>query len=210
MMRHVPRTHSVAFHKVSLCCTFLKTTTQWSRWSSKEEVQWWDTCPEPTGSRRLVVWLNRFGPQNPNQIHWHQEPTRRHVIRWKFHDEWGHLVRLFDIMNFWMFSCSHFLSIKKPNTMSKRAQERRTGEELAVAKSKPVSLVSRSLSAKQSSSLDSGAPYSLGNQGLCRNSVFTITERLVRDRVQNPTVISPEWQREMIIRVQALENRCGL
>ena len=28
-------------------------------------------------------------------------------------DEWNHLVRLFNIMNFSMFSCSHFLSIKK-------------------------------------------------------------------------------------------------
>ena len=28
--------------------TFLKMTRQWSRWSSKEEVRWWDTCREPT------------------------------------------------------------------------------------------------------------------------------------------------------------------
>ena len=55
-----------------------------------------------------------------------------------------------------------------------------------VAKSKPASLVSRNLSAKEFSSLDSGASYSPVNQGLGLNSVFTITERSVRDRVQNP------------------------
>ena len=32
-------------------------------------------------------------------------------------------------MNFSMYSCIHFLSIGKPNTMSKRAQARKTGEE---------------------------------------------------------------------------------
>ena len=31
-----------------LCCTFLKTTKQWSRWSSKAEALQWDTCPEHT------------------------------------------------------------------------------------------------------------------------------------------------------------------
>ena len=74
--------------------------------------------------------------------------------------------------------------------MSKRAQERKTGEEPVVAKSKPACLVSRNLSAKQSPSLDSGASYSPGSQGLGRNSVFTRAQRSVRDRVQNSTVSS--------------------
>ena len=39
-------------------------------------------------------------------------------------------------MIFSMFSCSHILSIIKPNAMSKRAQERRTGEELVEVKSR--------------------------------------------------------------------------
>ena len=51
--------------------------------------------------------------------------------------EWNnHLLRLFNIMNFAMFSCSHFLSITKPNIMSKRAQDRKTEEGLVVAKSR--------------------------------------------------------------------------
>ena len=44
--------------------------------------------------------------------------------------------------------------------MSKRVQERRTGEEPVVAKSRPVSLISRSLSANQSPMLDSAPSYS--------------------------------------------------
>ena len=87
-------------------------------------------------------------------------------------DEWNHLLLLFNIMNFSMFSSSHFLAIKKPNTMSKRAQERRKREEPVVAKSKPVSLVSRNLSAKQSPSLDSGASYSRGESRIVSEICF--------------------------------------
>ena len=69
-------------------------------------------------------------------------------------DEWNHLLRLFSIIKFSMFSCSYFLSINKPNTMSRTVQERRTGEGSVVAKSKSVSLISRHLNAKQSPTLD--------------------------------------------------------
>ena len=69
-------------------------------------------------------------------------------------DEWNHLFRLCNIMNFSMFSSIHSLPIKKPNTMSKRAQERRTEGGL-VAKPRPACLVSRNSSAQQTSSVDS-------------------------------------------------------
>ena len=36
----------------------------------------------------LVVRKNQFGLQNPNQIHWHQKPTRRHIDQGKFHTWW--------------------------------------------------------------------------------------------------------------------------
>ena len=62
--------------------------------------------------------------------------------------------------------------------MSKRAQERKTEEEPVVAKPKPVSLVSTNLSAKQSSSLDSGASYSPG----IKDWVGTLCSRALRDR----------------------------
>ena len=90
-----------------------------------------------------------------------------------------------------MFSCSHFLSIEKPNTMSKWAQERRTGEELVVAKSKPISLASRKLSVKQSPTLNSGASYKPGNPRLGRNSVFTSTGRPVREISQRASFGKP-------------------
>ena len=48
--------------------------------------------------------------------------------------EWNHLLRLLTVMKLSICSCSHFLSIEKLNTRSKRAQERRTGEEPDVAK----------------------------------------------------------------------------
>ena len=41
-----PQTHILL--KASLSCTSLKITKLWSRWSSKDEVQQCDTCPEPT------------------------------------------------------------------------------------------------------------------------------------------------------------------
>ena len=36
----------------------------------------------------LVVWYNQFGPQDSNQIHWHQEPTRRHIDKEQVHTWW--------------------------------------------------------------------------------------------------------------------------
>ena len=47
-------------------------------------------------------------------------PTKGSFTR----DEWNHLLRLLNIMNFSMFSCSHFfLSNRKQSAMSKRGQE---------------------------------------------------------------------------------------
>ena len=66
-------------------------------------------------------------------------------------DEWDHLLRLLNIMNF-SFSCSHFLSNRKQCVMSKRAQGSTAKEGSAVAKPRPMSLVSRNLlKAKQTS-----------------------------------------------------------
>ena len=42
--------------KASLSCTSLKITKQWSKWSSKAEVQRWDTYQEPT-ELRLICYL---------------------------------------------------------------------------------------------------------------------------------------------------------
>ena len=82
-------------------------------------------------------------------------------------DEWNHPLRLFNIMTFSVFSCSHFPSNRECSIMSKNAQERGTKEEPAVAKPRPACLLSRNpLSARQTSSLDSGASYVPGKQEL--------------------------------------------
>ena len=58
-------------------------------------------------------------------------------------NEWNHLLRLFNIMSFSMFSCSHFSNflsdpIGKQSAMSKRGQETTSSEGSPMAKPKPV------------------------------------------------------------------------
>ena len=55
------------------CFTFSKTMNLWSRLSSKAEVQQWDTCPNPQSCAWLVIWQDQLGPEDPNQIRWHQK-----------------------------------------------------------------------------------------------------------------------------------------
>ena len=85
----------------------------------------------------LVIRSNQFGPQDPNQIHQHQKPTRRHTDQGKFtRDEWNHLLCLFHI--------SHFSSTEYSEVMSKRTQKE-SGEERVTAKSRPMmNLIARS------------------------------------------------------------------
>ena len=84
-------------------------------------------------------------------------------------DEWDHFLRLLNIMNFSMFSCSHVLSDGKQSVMSKES----TAEEgPAVAKLTPMNLVSRNnLSAKKNPPQDSSVLNSLGNQELDQSYV---------------------------------------
>ena len=72
-----------------------------------------------------------------------------------------------------------------------RGQESKTEEGLAVAKPRPMSLVSRNLlSAKKTSSIDSGASNSPVNQKLDPSSVSRGTRKPVRDSGQDPTTHS--------------------
>ena len=94
-------------------------------------------------------------------------------------DEWNHLLRLFNILSFSMFSCSHiskFLSdpIGKQRAMSKRCQEATPSEgspmakpkPMVLAKARPINLVSRSSwSARENPPQDLGYPV---NPGECR------------------------------------------
>ena len=80
-----PQTSNLLIWKLCMC---LKTTKQWQRWLSKKEVPQWDMFPGPTELLLLVIRSNQFGPQNPNQIHWHQKPIGRHTDQGKFYTWW--------------------------------------------------------------------------------------------------------------------------
>ena len=99
----------------------------------------------PQSCAWLVVRQNLLRTQGSNIIHWHQDPTRRHSNERKFsRDEWNHPLRLFNIVSFSMFSCSHFSDflsddrIGKESAMSKRGQEATSGEGSPMAKPKPT------------------------------------------------------------------------
>ena len=133
-------------------------------------------------------------PQDPNQTCWHQKPARRLVNQRKFHAWWWcNLLRLFNLMNSSMFSHSRFRSIEKANTMSKRIQERKTGEEPAVAKPRSTCLMSRNLlNEKQLSSLGSDASSVPENAQLDSESVLGGTRELARNKDQNPATCPQE------------------
>ena len=81
-------------------------------------------------------------------------------------DEWNHLIRLCNIMNISVSSCSHFKSIIKSKIMSKRPHEGKPREEdRVVVKSKPI-MSSVLKSVNRIPMLDSGVSNSLGNCGL--------------------------------------------
>ena len=71
------------------CCTSLKTTKHWSRWSLREEVP---TMRHVSRTHRVAFdWLFdriNLDSKNPNQIYRHQEPTHRHTDEGKFHTWW--------------------------------------------------------------------------------------------------------------------------
>ena len=112
-------------------------------------------------------------------------------------DEWDHLLRLLNITNLSMFSCSHSLSNRKQSVMSKRVQERTPKEGSAVAKPRPMSLVSKNfLSVKKDFLQDLSDPNSPGNQELDQSCVSARVRKLERDINQDPTMYFQERQRD--------------
>ena len=119
--------------------------TRWSRWLSKDEVQQWDTCPEPT-ELRLILLFDRVNLEPKIQIKYVDTKNRfADVLTTESftRDEWNHLLRLFNMMSFSMFSCSHssnFLSdpIGKQSAMSKRGLEATSSEGSPTSKPKPM------------------------------------------------------------------------
>ena len=94
-------------------------------------------------------------------------------------DEWDHLFRLLNIMNFSMFSCSLFLPNRQQSVVSKRAQESTSKEGSVVAKPGPMNLVSRNfLTAKRTPPQDSSASNSPGNQELAHEECLPARARI--------------------------------
>ena len=92
---------------------------------------------------------------------------------------------------FLYFSCSHVLSKRKQSVVSKRAQESTAKEGSAVAKPRPMSLVSRNLlSARKTPPQDSSASNSPKNQELDQ------VRKLVRNNDQDPTAYSQERRQD--------------
>ena len=129
-------------------------------------------------------------------------------------DEWNHLLRLFNVMNFSMFSCSHlrnFLSdpIGKQSAMSKRGQDETSSEGSPMAKPKPTvpakartnqwsgrdPLVSRSpWSARENPPQNLGYPVNPGNVDEGQGD-HTATRTRVRT-TQNPEVELSQVRRQ--------------
>ena len=105
----------------------------------------------------MAVRSNQSGHQNPNRIHRHQKPTRRHLDKGNFtRDEWNHLLCLFNI--------SHFSSTSCIAEMAKRAQQD-SGEGRVTAKSRPMmNLTARTPSFVSSSASSNPGRTSYGYQ----------------------------------------------
>ena len=83
------------------------------------------------------------------------------------HDEWSHLLRLFNIMRFSMFSCSLFSTINNSKTISKRQMQEEIPAEEArvVARSKPMMSLVPKTANRSPTALGSSASDSLGTLG---------------------------------------------
>ena len=104
------------------------------------------------------------------------------------HDEWNHLPSLLNIMNFPMSSCRHFLSNRKQGLVSKRAKE---GS--AVAKPRPMHLVSGNLRAQRKPLRKIRLlRKALMNQELDQSYVSLRVRKLMRNSNQDPTARSQE------------------
>ena len=167
------------FHR---CCTSLRITKPWLKWSEKGEVLRWDMFPEPTELRLMgcsteSIWTprsksNMLTPKTQLADMLTEESITR--------DEWDHLLRLINIVNLSMFSCSHFLSWKRGPQWRSRDQ---------------WILVSNNLtSAKKDPPQDLSDPNSLGNQELDQSCVSVRGRKLLRNTNQNPTICSQERQ----------------
>ena len=113
--------------------------------------------------------------------------TKGHFTR----DELNHFLPLLKIMNFSMFSCSHFF-----RTESKEGS--------AVARPRPMNLVSRNLcGTKKSLPQDSSVSNSPENQELDQSYVSPGIRKLMRNSNQDPTTYSQERRQDDTLYLRA-------
>ena len=114
------------------------------------------------------------------------------------HGTWNHLLRLLNVMNFSMFSCSHvFLANRKQSAMSKKGQEGTSRGGTAMAKPRPMNLVSHNLSsAKKKSQQDLSDSNNPENAKAEQGGVSTSVWKQMRDTSQNPAEQSQVRQQE--------------
>ena len=143
-------------HQEALLC--LRTTKQWSRWSSREGVPQWDTFPGPTELRLIGCSIeSTWTPKTQIKYIDTKNQLADILIKGNFtRDEWNHLLCLFNI--------SHFISTVCSETLAKRLQQDSGGERVT-AKSRPMmSLIARVPSNVSSSTSVSREKRSYGNQ----------------------------------------------
>ena len=116
------RTHQQTFFSRRVS-TFLKTTKHWSKWSSRAEVQRWDTCPEPTELRLIGC-----------STDWHQKSTCWHANQKEFH-AW----RVEPSSSFVQYH--EFLDVLLQPFQQFSVRSDRKAERMITAKARPVNLV---------------------------------------------------------------------
>ena len=115
--------------------------------------------------------------------------TEGHFTR----DEWSHPPRLFNIMNPSMFSSSHFLSMNKRNSMSKRSmQEREPGEGACAGEIEGCEV--GIMNNERESISHAGFGYIIQPEELCHELEFwSHTHRVIMEKQERKSVAS-KWE----------------
>ena len=203
-----PPTHILL--KMSLSCTYLKTTKPWSKWELKDEVRRWDTCQEPTELRLIGCSTETiFEPKVQIKYVDTKNQPADILTRGVFRVTSG--ITFSVCSTWWVSRCSladtsaffFLIRSEKQSAMSKRGQEATSSEGSPMAKPRPtipakaksVNLVLRSpWSAKEHPPHDVGHLVNPGNddEGQGDN---TSRRRLVRI-TQNPETESSQARRQ--------------
>ena len=204
-------------------CNIREKSLYWDELQNHSWRRWWFRRPNPCMQRiHTSSWkfrLQNLCNDSRTNYKWTSSSSSYHTISWhqrnwnsdSFHDNERskilggflpslkplHLPRLLNILNFFFFSCGHFLSNRKQSVMSKRVQESTAKECSAVAKPRLMNLVSRNLlSALETPPQDSSASNSPGNQELDQSYVSPGVRTLMRNSNQDPTAYSQERRQD--------------